>query len=246
MPSARLRVDRELWFLLRRDRRGPEFGVPVTATDTVGHVVQMVGIPLTEVGVVRLDGRPVAPEGRIPWDGGEPPVLEVARRPLPQRTRSDPPRFLLDVHLGALARRLRLLGLDTAYEADATDPRLVERAEHEKRVLLSRDRGLLSRSALSEGALVRGSRTPEQVQEVLRRFEPPLRPWSRCVRCNGLLRPVKAEAVAAQLQAGTRRSYRAFSRCGGCGQVYWRGAHSGPLEAVVRQAQEVLDGTTAR
>lgn len=59
MPSrglrARLRFDPELRFMLRPDRRGGEFEVSVAATDTVGHVVQMVGVPLTEVGTLQLD-----------------------------------------------------------------------------------------------------------------------------------------------------------------------------------------------
>jgi uncharacterized protein len=240
MPSARVRVDPQLWFLMRRDRRVPQFEVDVTSTDTVGHVVQMLGVPLTEVGSLRLDDAPALPQTRLLWQRAAPPTIGVAPRSLPQPTRTSPPRFLLDVHLGSLTRRLRLLGLDAAYDSDADDADLVERAVRERRVLLSRDRGLLSRTALAEGALVRGSRTQEQLEEVLHRFAPPLAPWTRCVRCNGRLGPVGAEEVAGELEAGTRRSYREFSRCTGCGRIYWRGAHSGPLETVVRRAEDVV------
>lgn len=241
MPLVRLRVDPSLRFLLRPDRRQEESEVAVTATDTVGHVVRMVGIPLTETGELRLDGPAVTPQDRFRWEGALLPVLAVGSRPLPQPTRSVPPRFLLDVHLGSLTRRLRLLGLDTAYEVDAADAHLVERAVRERRVLLSRDRGLLSRTALTEGALVRSHDTQAQLEEVLRRFVPRLAPWTRCVRCNGTLVPTDAAAVVDALLEGTRRTYREFSRCTGCGRVYWRGAHSGPLESVVRRAEEVLD-----
>lgn len=241
MPFVRLRVAPSLRFLLRPDRRRAESEVAVTVTDTVGHVVRMVGIPLTETGELRLDGLEVTPQERLRWDGALLPVLAVAPRPLPQPTRTDPPRFLLDVHLGSLTRRLRLLGLDTAYEVDAADAHLVQRAVREQRVLLSRDRGLLSRTALTEGALVRSHDTQSQLEEVLRRFAPRLTPWTRCVRCNGTLVPTDAAAVVDALLAGTRRTYREFSRCAGCGRVYWRGAHSGPLESVVRRAEQVLD-----
>jgi len=45
--------------------------------------------------------------------------------------------------------------------------------------------------------------------------------------------------VSAGLEAGTRRSYQVFSRCDGCGQVYWRGAHAGRLDAIVAAAMRI-------
>jgi uncharacterized protein with PIN domain len=199
----------------------------------------MVGIPLTEVGDIRLDGATVDAGDPLPGDEGT-PRLSLGPRARPQPTPTAPPRFLLDVHLGSLARRLRLLGLDTAYETEAGDDELVRGAIGGRRVLLSRDRGLLSRSALPEGALVRGDRTEEQLEDVLDRFAPPLAPWSRCVRCNATLTPAATDDVAGDLEPGTRRTYREFSRCTGCGRVYWRGAHAGPLEAIVRRAEAVV------
>jgi uncharacterized protein len=246
MPSARLHVDPRLWFLLRPARRSAAFDVEVTTTDTVGHVVQMVGVPLTEVGELRLDGEPVPSSAALTWHeggspaAGSPPTIDVAPMPRPQATRTSPPRFLLDVHLGSLTRRLRLLGLDAAYEIDADDDHLVERAAYEDRVLLTRDRGLLSRTALREGALVRGFATEEQLEDVLTRFAPPLSPWTRCVRCNGVLHAVPPGEVAEELEPGTRRTYKVFVRCSDCRRVYWRGAHAGPLESVVRWAEGLV------
>ncbi|MGX5357384.1 Mut7-C RNAse domain-containing protein [Kocuria sp. KH4] len=245
MAHIVLEVDPALRFLLPPRRRGPRFPLEVPGTDTVGHVVRMVGIPPTEVGTVRLDGRevdlatrPTAADPGPPGAGGpgSGPVLAVGARPRPQPTRHRPPRFLLDVHLRPLARRLRLLGLDAAWEADADDPHLVERAAREERVLLTRDRGLLHRGALPEGALVRGERADEQLADVLDRFDPPLAPWTRCLRCGAPLEEANAEDVAEQLMPRTRRAYRSFSRCTGCGQAYWRGAHADRLDAVVARA----------
>ncbi|MBO0872192.1 MAG: Mut7-C RNAse domain-containing protein, partial [Pseudonocardia sp.] len=144
--------------------------------------------------------------------------------------------FLLDVHLGALARRLRLLGIDTAYQRDAEDDTLVRIASGQRRVLLTKDRGLLMRRALWAGAYVRGDRPGDQLADVLDRFDPPLAPHSRCPTCNGELVAVAKEAVLGGLRPGTRRSYHRFTRCARCGQVYWRGAHSPGLDAVVAAA----------
>ena len=106
----------------RGDARG-ELVVAIAASDppSLGHVVQSVGVPLTEVGRLRLDERPAEAGTRAPAGG----ILEVMARDRPQQAPTTPPRFLLDVHLGALARRMRLLGLDVAYRNDAGDDELV-------------------------------------------------------------------------------------------------------------------------
>jgi uncharacterized protein with PIN domain len=139
-------------------------------------------------------------------------------------------------HLGTLARRLRVVGVDAAYRPDAHDDAQVATAVDEGRVLLTKDRALLMRRALPAGAYVRGSRAGAQLADVLDRFDPPLAPFRRYPACNGLLAEVAKDEVAGGLEPGTRRWYDEFSRCGSCGQVYWRGAHAGRLDDVVRRA----------
>lgn len=236
VATLTLEVPAELRFLLPPARRGRGSVDLVAAdTDTVGHVVQAAGIPLTEVGEIRLDGEPVAASARAVAGA-------LALRPAgrPQPTPTSPPRFLLDVGLGGLARRLRILGLDAAYEAGADDATLVVRATAEQRVLLTQDRGLLRRRAVRAGALVRGAGTAAQRDDVLDRFAPPLAPWTRCTACGGLLERVARDEVAAVLAPGTRDTYRSFARCRDCDRVYWRGAHSARLDRVVAHAEEVV------
>jgi uncharacterized protein with PIN domain len=156
--------------------------------------------------------------------------------PVPRPQRVAHARFVVDVHLGTLARRMRLLGLDVAYRNDASDPELAEQAAAQRRILLTRDRGLLRRRAVPVGAYVRGTRTADQLRDVLDRFDPPLVPWTRCPACNGRLEAVDAGAVRHRLEAGTRRSYTNFSQCVDCGRPYWRGAHAQRLEAIVAEA----------
>ncbi len=173
------------------------------------------------------------PEAHVPADG-EHVAVHAVTRPQPSPT---PPRFLLDVHLGTLTRRLRLLGVDAAYEnPDIGDAALAARSAAEQRVLLSRDRGLLRRRELWAGAYVYSHRPAEQLRDVLSRFAPPLAPWSRCTTCNGTLRAVTKTSVREQLRDGTERSYDAFAQCTDCGQAYWRGAHHARLEAIVTEA----------
>ncbi len=196
-------------------------------TSSLGHVVESLGVPLPEVGRLAVNGQAVTPAHR-PAHGDAAQVGGV-RRPQPLASA----RFVLDVHLGTLARRLRLVGVDAAYANNRDDDTLIEQANAEQRVLLTQDRGLLRRRKLWMGAYVRGARTDEQFRDVLDRFAPPLAPWTRCTACNGPLSAVRKADVERSLQPGTRRTYQAFSRCLACGRVYWRGAHSRRLEAIV-------------
>ncbi|MFF6785644.1 Mut7-C RNAse domain-containing protein [Streptomyces sp. NPDC012510] len=242
MKAAEIHVEvaPELALFVAHGRRGG--GATPLATDgvsTLGHVVESLGVPLTEVGALVVDGRE-KPVSHIPADGESVTVRPVAR---PQRIPGAPLRFLLDVHLGTLARRLRLLGVDAAYEStDIGDPALAARSAAERRVMLSRDRGLLRRRELWSGAYVYSTRPEEQLRDVLDRFAPELRPWTRCTACNGTLKPATKEEVADRLAGGTRRSYDVFAQCDECGQAYWKGAHHEKLEAIVREALRTRTG----
>jgi uncharacterized protein len=229
-------VAAELRMFLRPGRRAGPVAVAVDGTSSLGHVVQSLGVPLTEAGRLLVNGEPAAPGNRP--GPGDLVTIEAVRRP--QQLTSA--RFVLDVHLGTLARRLRLAGVDAAYANDADDDALIEQANAGRRVLLTQDRGLLRRRALWLGAYVRGARPDDQFRDVLDRFRPPLAPWTRCPACNGLLSPVDKSAVAPVLRPGTRRTYQTFSRCRGCGQVYWHGAHSRRLEQIIDSAVRAASG----
>ena len=235
-PTVTVRVPAELVFLLRpRDRPARERRLGFDPDATVGHVVQAAGVPLTEVGELRLDDVPTQAVAR-PGPGSE---VEVTAVPRPQPV--PPGGFLLDVGLGALARRLRLLGLDAAWSNDAEDADLAARAAIEERVLLTQDRGLLMRRGV-RGALVRGSRPDGQLADVLDRFAPEPAPLTRCTACGGRLEPVPKAEVADRLPPGTRRTYDDFSRCPACGRLYWRGAHARRIDQLLGRAAGQVGG----
>ncbi|MGW0768329.1 Mut7-C RNAse domain-containing protein [Streptomyces sp. NPDC002676] len=232
-PEIHVEFAPELGLFVPHGRRGRATKVVTDGASSLGHVVESLGVPLTEVGALVVDGR-VTPPSHVPADGECVEVRPVQR---PQRVPGAPLRFLLDVHLGTLARRLRLLGVDAAYEStDIGDPALAARSAAESRVMLSRDRGLLRRRELWAGAFVYHTRPEEQLRDVLDRFAPELRPWTRCTACNGLLCDATKDEVAGQLAHGTLRTYDVFARCRECGRAYWKGAHHDQLEAIVERA----------
>ncbi|MBO0692708.1 MAG: Mut7-C ubiquitin/RNAse domain-containing protein [Acidimicrobiaceae bacterium] len=243
----------ELNDLLPRDRRGQAFTVEVAPGTTVKDLAESLGVPHTEIDVILVNSEPVGLAHRI-RDGDRVSVYPMFEafdvtshapfRPSPLRT----PRFVLDVHLGKLARGLRLLGFDTRWHNHASDEDLVRASLREHRVLLTRDRGLLKRSAVTHGYLVRETAWRAQVQEVLRRFDlfDAVEPFRRCLECNGQLEEVAKADVDDQLSPRTRRDYDEFHRCLGCGRVYWRGSHFDRLRTVVDELRRGGPGASGR
>ena len=216
-----------LQIFLPARRRANKVTVRYDGSASLGHVVQSLGIPLPEVGQLR-SGDSVVPPSHRPHYGD---VVDVTATARPQPLPSGRPRFALDVHLGSLARRMRLLGLDSWYATEATDDELIHLAHAESRVLLTKDRALLCRRTVRHAAYVRGFTGDEQMVDVLDRFAPGLAPFTRCPDCNG---------VAGLLKPGTARSYLEFAQCLHCAQVYWRGAHSDKLDALISAAGDVV------
>ncbi|MCC6179582.1 MAG: Mut7-C ubiquitin/RNAse domain-containing protein [Chloroflexi bacterium] len=213
-------------------RRQMTFTVTLNEPASVKHVIEMLGVPHTEVDLILVNGISVDFVARL--SGGERvavyprftrlDVEEVSRvRPPAPET----PRFVLDTHLGKLAEYLRMLGFDTLYRNDYPDDVLATISAEDGRLLLTRDRGLLKRSIVSSGYLVRADAPRAQVAEVVRRFDLSGRaePFRRCLRCNSRLESVSKADIFDQLQPKTRRYYDEFARCPGCGRIYWKGSH---------------------
>jgi uncharacterized protein with PIN domain len=240
MATVRMRFYAELGDLLAPERRGRDFERSIPVGASVKDVIEGLGVPHTEVDLILVDG--VSVDFSKGLRGGERvavyPVFEafdiaqVSRvRPLPLRRTS----FAADVHLGRLAAYLRLAGFDTLYRNDWGDAELVEAALRDRRIVLTRDRGLLMRSRVTHGYLVRDTRPRRQLAEVLERFDlwGSVDAFSRCSVCNSPVIPVAKEEVQEVLLPGTQKHYQDFWRCEGCGRIYWRGPHYRSLRGLV-------------
>ena len=211
-------------------------------------VVEAAGIPHTEVDLVVVDGEPVG-LGHRPRAGDRLAVYPVLRSLAPADRLQPPPvgevRFVADVHLGRLARLLRLLGFDTRGAGDrpgidlpdVDDATIAAVAEEEGRIVLTRDRGLLKRARVARGVFVRSDDPEEQAVDVVRHLgiADRARPLTRCLRCGGTLAPVAKAEVLDQLAPLTRAHQQDFRRCTRCGRAYWPGAHRDGLDALVRR-----------
>jgi uncharacterized protein with PIN domain len=144
-------------------------------------------------------------------------------------------RLLADCMLGRLAKWLRLLGYDTAYENDATDHELARRARAEGRLLLTRDRELAARRGLKT-LLIRSGQLEHQVQQVQEALGPPPEPsLSRCSVCNVVLEEIAAEEAADRVPRYVLETHAEFRHCPRCGRVYWSGSHVEAMEEQLEQ-----------
>jgi len=135
-------------------------------------------------------------------------------------------RFVADVMLGKLGRWLRALGYDTLYFRDATDSRLLGIALRERRQLLTRDAALAARAGAT-GLLVRSEALDAQLREVAEACRLTSRaPLSRCLECNGTLRPREPAEVRDRVPPYTLATQPGFWECEGCSRVFWAGTHA--------------------
>ncbi|HEX8275400.1 MAG TPA: Mut7-C RNAse domain-containing protein [Longimicrobiaceae bacterium] len=149
----------------------------------------------------------------------------------------DAPRFFADSMLAGLARWLRVLGYDAAHEAAVDDAELVRRAAEERRLVLTRDRGLAEEWWTDGVLLLRAERPLEQLREVADATGiGPAAPFSRCTRCNLPLGDPPAGAMEARVPEEVRAGNRPLRGCAGCGRVYWEGSHTERMRRAVEGA----------
>lgn len=222
----------ELNDFLPPERRKIAFDFAFNGTPSVKDCIEAIGVPHPEVDLILVDDVSTGFDRLL--QGGERvavyPVFERLDitplnhlRPRPLRE----PRFVLDVHLGKLARYLRLLGFDTSYERTRADDALATISIKERRILLTRDKGLLKRKAVTRGYWLRNTEPRRQIAEVTQALDlySAVRVFSRCMVCNHTLEAVDEATVRDELPAGLRGRLGRVSRCEGCGRLYWPGSH---------------------
>ncbi len=216
----RLLIPKELQVFLTGSCSAGAVDANCSPHQTVKDIADAAGIPHVEIGGYLINGRAVDDSTR-PCDG-DTVTLEASRRCPAGR-----PTFILDVHLGTLARYMRILGFDVLFDTDMDDCRIAETASREGRIVLTRDRGLLKRKILVCGYWLRSQDPRQQLREVSRRYSLGkwVSPLTRCARCNGLLAAVSKEQVLEMIPPKTRGFCSEFRQCSTCGQLYWKGTH---------------------
>jgi uncharacterized protein with PIN domain len=151
------------------------------------------------------------------------------------------PRFLLDGMLGSLTRWLRISGYDSEYRRDTDDNDLIQEADREGRILVTRDKELFQRAKKRDvvAILVESDKDAEQLSEVARKIGLVLEPReSRCPKCNGLLVQKEKFLIKGKVPASSLEAFNEFWVCESCGSVYWKGSHWNQIRLTIENARE--------
>lgn len=199
---------------------------------SVKDAIEALGVPHVEVDLILVNSRSVDFSCKLNDSDSVSvypvfesfdisPVTHLREKPLRDT------KFVADVHLGKLARSLRLCGFDVSYSTDMKDAEIIEISLAEKRIILTRDRGLLKNKVVSYGCYIRSTIPDEQLREVITRFHLKKRMnlFTRCMECNSVLAGATKEEVSERLLPKTRLYYSEFKRCPVCGRIYWNGSH---------------------
>lgn len=140
-----------------------------------------------------------------------------------------PSRFVTDLSLDAVARRLRFLGFDVVTQRAGRLEDLFESGRREGRIVLT-----LSARHPRRFADVAALRVPREdpaaaVRAIAMEHEASGPLFSRCPACNTTLQHRLAIEAIGEVPARAARGAETLSYCPTCGKWYWEGSHTARL-----------------
>ena len=152
--------------------------------------------------------------------------------------------FFVDAMLGNIAKKLRLMGYDSAYFADIEDDELIEKAKNDKRIIISRDEELIQKAKKSglEAIFLINKDEIKQFHEIIENLN--LKTIqingdkARCPKCNSKTYPIKKESFQDKVPPKVFENNEKFWRCESCDQIFWEGTHIKNLQKFVVELNE--------
>lgn len=242
MKTVHFRFYEELNDFLPPEKRKITFEHSFTGRTSAKDMIESLGVPHTEIDLILVNGRSVD-FNYIVNDEDEIsvyPVFESFDISEVQHLRAKPlrePKFVNDVHLGRLARYMRMAGFDTLYENDFTNADLIKISLEERRTILTKDREILKRNEVSHGYWVRNEDAGKQLKELTERFhlQKQIKEFTRCLGCNSLLAEVEKEKILSRLPPKVKKWHNEFYECPGCKKIYWEGSHFEKMKKIISE-----------
>ncbi|MEJ2613360.1 MAG: Mut7-C RNAse domain-containing protein [Ignavibacteriaceae bacterium] len=242
MKTAFFRFYEELNDFLPKEKRKTRFEHNFIDRTSIKDMIESFGVPHTEIDLILVNGNSVKFSYLVKDkdDISVYPVFESLDISNIQHLRAKPLRnkkFILDVHLGTLARYLRMIGFDTMYKNDYNDDEIVDISLNEKRTILTRDKGILKRNAVTHGYWIRNQNPGLQLKEVAERFhlKNQIREFERCLECNARLTKIDKEKIVERLPPKVRQRQNNFWYCKNCDNIYWRGTHFEKMKEIINK-----------
>ena len=246
MKIAYFRFYEELNDFLPNEKRKTRFEHNFIDRTSVKDMIESLGVPHSEIDLILVNGKSVD-FSYLVNDKDEIsvyPVFEAFDVSNIQHLRSKSlrePKFVVDVHLGKLARYLRVLGFDTLYKNIFSNDDLVKISLDEKRTILTKDREILKRNDITHGYWIRNNYLEEQVKEIVKRFDlkNQIKEFTRCIICNNLLIKVEKEDIIDFLPPKVQDWHNKFLFCPLCKKPYWKGSHYEKMKAFIEKIMYV-------
>ena len=212
---------------------------------SVKDTIEALGVPHPEVGAIHIRQNTERSVNNTFWTGFDyllknKDSIEIYPNPHPSALLPHKPQgeltFLLDVHLGSLARYMRMAGFDCLHEShDYGDQILAQLSHSNDYILLTRDIGLLKRTNIKYGRWIRNTETSQQFKEVIKHYElsQAFKPFARCVKCNGHISPIPKKNVQGNVPEGIFEMHQEFQQCKNCLQIYWKGSHYAKINQIL-------------
>ena len=231
-PCVYLTFHNDLQMLLKKSQAGKVVKYALKRRASLKDIIESQGVPHTEVAQILLGNKELG-FAFIPVGGEDIDIFPFSEeisvfnstllRPQPMSSL----KFMVDINVQKLARNLRIIGFDTSMVPDMRLIEIGKVATSEHRIVITRNRELLKCNTVVHGHLVRSEDHVIQLQEVVKLYKIKLhiKPFSRCIACNGDLMSVTKQDIIHRLEPLTRKYFNTFKRCSDCEKIYWQGSH---------------------
>ncbi len=227
-----IRFYEELNYFINKKYHKKDIEFEYQEKTSVKKIIEDFGVPHSEVDMILVNGKSTGFDHKIEDNDriSVYPVFESFDIAEVSKVRQKPLRilkFILDVHLGRLAKYLRIIGFDTLYFNNYADEKIVEISKIEKRIILTRDIELLKRKNVTHAYYIRSLNIYEQLKEVIRRFqlEKKIKAFSICPECNSKLKKISKNNVKGIVPPYIYKIHSDFKYCYVCSKAYWKGTH---------------------
>lgn len=235
------RLYAELNDFLPTERKQKQFIETFKTPVSVRETLISLGIPLSEIDLILVNGKSAALNHKL-TEGDQISVypvfesLDISSKTKVRKESLRQTKFVLDAHLGKLAKYLRMLGFDTLYQSNFEDDEIIDIAQHDHRIILTRDKLLLRSEKITHGYYIRSTEKHQQLKEVINKFDltNQFKSFTRCMTCNEKLKEVNKKEVINKINQDTAHTFNIFYYCNNCDKVFWKGSHFERMENYIR------------
>ena len=232
MSEAIFRFYEELNDFLPKRRRKTDFQVDFKERRSVKDMIEALGVPHTEIDLILVNGKSV--DFAYVLQNGDRvsvyPVFESLNIENVTRLRKVPLRktkFIADIHLGDIVKYMRALGFDVCFDPSLSTRNIIEISKGENRIILTKSKKLVKFKEVTHAIFIRPGTVTEQIKRILDYLDikDSIKPFSRCLRCNSVLKSVSKESIADRIPSKTKEFCDEYTCCQFCDKIYWKGTH---------------------